>query len=519
MNRMLIIRADANAQIGTGHVMRCIALGQAWKDAVQGTGDRDHEPVIFICAEIPEALAVRLQSEGFGLIRISAEPGSPDDINQTLSAISDFTSPSSSNQPWLVLDGYQFDMETHRMIREAGFKLLCIDDYNHLPEYEADILLNQNISANGFDYTCNADCRKLLGTRFSLLRREFRRAPAHREALKAIRNILVTMGGSDPCNASLQVIDALSQLDRPDLNVKIIVGPSNPHIETLRHAVSSSTINYQLINPVRDMTELMGWADFAISAAGSTCWELAALGVPFATVVLADNQEELAKQLEKKASVFCAGWAGEGMIDRLGTYLSSVLADYSIVQRCIEGLAGLVDRFGVDRILRQPAADAGLDLYTGRLALRRATLDDAGLLLEWANDPTTRNNSFNPEPIEWQGHVRWLKNKLKTDNAMLLMLELDGTPCGHIRYDLQDDGIALLSFVVAPAFRGMGLGHRLVEMSRSEPSREWNGSAVKAIAFVGNTASSRVFEGAGFSKAPDEEIDGHLCSVYLWSVE
>lgn len=498
-NRTLVIRADAGSQMGTGHVMRCIALGQAWLDA-------GGEVAFLTCCDNEEILQ-RLHEEKFDVRGLS-------DGSELQSELLNLKATAS----WLVLDGYQFDLETHRTVRRLGFKLLCVDDYNHLPEYEADILLNQNISADHFEYNCNIECRKLLGTRFAMLRREFRRAPIRRGVPKTINTILISMGGSDLSNASLKVIDVISNMDNPKLHVKVVIGSANPNRSSLEQAVRHSSAHVELIDSVQDMTELMSWADFVVSAAGSTCWELAALGVPFATVILADNQEKLALQLERQASVFCAGWADEGMSKRLAGYLSSVLADRSSIQCCVDELAGLVDRFGVDRILCRPAADVGLDLFAGRLTLRHATMDDAELLFKWANGPATRQNSFNPDPIEWNDHVSWMQCKLKADNAMLFMLELDDTPCGHIRYDLQDD-IALLSFVVAPAFRGMGLGRRLVEMSRKEPLRAWEASAVKAVAFIENTASARVFETAGFSKAPDEEIDGHLCNVYLWSGE
>ena len=497
-SRTLVIRADADSQIGTGHVMRCVALGQAW----QGAGGK----VVFVTRCDTTAIIKLLHDENFEVHELDSEF----DFQSKLLNFKEVA-------PWVVLDGYQYDLFVQQAIRRMGFKLLCVDDYNHLPAYETDILLNQNISANNLNYNCNNDCRKLLGTRFAMLRREFRESAVRKHVPKTISNILVSMGGSDPCNASLQVIEALAKLDNYDLHVKVVVGSANPHRASLEQAVQYSTAHVQLIEPVRSMPELMSWADFAVSAAGSTCWELAALGVPFTTVVLADNQEELALQLDKQASVFCAGRAGEGMPERLAEHLSSVLTDHSIVQRCADGLAGLVDCFGVDRILYRPAADVGLDLFAGRLTLRSATMDDAECLFEWANDPSARQNSFSPKPIEWNDHLSWLQCKLKADNAMLFMLKLDDVPCGHIRYDLQDTDTALLSFVVAPAFRGMGLGRRLVEMSRNEPLSAWNATAVKAVTFVENTVSARVFETAGFTKAPDEQADEHPCNVFLWS--
>jgi spore coat polysaccharide biosynthesis predicted glycosyltransferase SpsG len=179
----LIIRADANSRIGTGHVMRCIALGQAWmagrqrtddggrKSEVrsQGSGVRDQESeesiVVFMTCCDNAALLQRLRDEKFTVIELT-------DSAEFISTLSP-DSCTLSLDSWFVLDGYQFTLEDQRAVREAGHKLLVIDDCNHLPEYECDILLNQNINAAELDYTINPEARLLLGTDYILLRREF----------------------------------------------------------------------------------------------------------------------------------------------------------------------------------------------------------------------------------------------------------------------------------------------------------------------------------------------------------
>jgi UDP-2,4-diacetamido-2,4,6-trideoxy-beta-L-altropyranose hydrolase len=551
-NTSLIIRADANTRMGTGHVMRCIALGQAWLDAVRRTEDggpttadsgkssdfrpptSDLQPltsVTFICAEIPDALAERVTSEGFELIRIHAEKGSPEDLQQTLDVVLSLTQSEIRNQKssitssWLVLDGYHFNFDYQHDIRAAGIKLLLIDDYNHLPEYEADILLNQNIGAEEIEYRCNLDCRKLLGTRYVMLRREFRNVDAvssprpddmahgaDTASTSVATHVLVTMGGADPDNVTQKVIGALSQLNIPDLHAKIIVGPANPHIERLRQALSSSTINCELINSVQDMPGLMDWADFAITAAGSTCWELAVLRVPFMTVILAENQEQVAQKLTQTSGVPCAGWDDEGLVGRVAGQVEAWLLKECAEEPCSD----LVDRFGVDRILHKPSSDSGLDYYKNRLILRPISMDDAQHLFDWANDPLTRQNSFNSEPILWASHVEWLQKKLTDSSARLFMLELDGVVCGHIRYQLEKTGDALLSFVVAPGFRGMGIGDALVMRSRSVICKQWPSCRIKALTLQENRASSSIFRKNGFVEERGT-FEGKGCSFFYWS--
>ena len=72
----MLIRADATLQMGTGHVMRCLALAQAWQDANGGA-------VTFLSAPLPPALESRLRGEGMAVAALTAEPGSEADASET----------------------------------------------------------------------------------------------------------------------------------------------------------------------------------------------------------------------------------------------------------------------------------------------------------------------------------------------------------------------------------------------------------------------------------------------------
>jgi len=336
----LVIRADAMRQAGTGHVMRCLALAQAWRN--QGG------KVTFISHCESDALKERIQGEGFGFIALDNICPDSYDLTKTLSILKN---ESSNQKNWLVLDGYYFTPEYQKAIRKEGICLLVIDDMNHLPHYHADILLNQNIHAPDIKYCCDKDTTLLLGTRYVLLRREFLKYRDYKRLVSnRAKNILVTLGGSDPDNVTLKIIEALKLLDEPDIMVRIIIGPANLHQETLRKSIVSAPFSVELLINPPDMPALMAWADLALSAGGSTCWELAFFRLPNIILYCADNQKPISEKLHEYGVGLNLGWHTELSSNSIAVAINQIITNQAIRTKMIENADGLVDGRGAVRI-------------------------------------------------------------------------------------------------------------------------------------------------------------------------
>ncbi len=281
----LIIRADSSAEMGTGHVMRCLALGQAW----QNSGGE----VVFITACREEGLIQRLRNEEFDVHLLTHSYPNPSDWAYVKDVLS--TNPNA----WVVLDGYHFDEIFHQLIKRDGHRLLVIDDMCHLEHYYADIVLNQNLHAEHLSYSSESDTRLLLGSQYALLRREFRALKeTKREIPQVAKRVLITLGGADPENHTLEVVQTLRTISKPsDLEVIVVIGVNNPHEEALERAISESPISIDIVRNVQNMAEILMWADLAVSAAGSTVWELSYLGVPMLLLPWQKNQEQIAQSL------------------------------------------------------------------------------------------------------------------------------------------------------------------------------------------------------------------------------
>jgi UDP-2,4-diacetamido-2,4,6-trideoxy-beta-L-altropyranose hydrolase len=288
----LLIRVDASTEIGTGHVMRCLALAQALQD--------EGGEAIFALATHAPNLESRLKSEGMKVVHLEIEAGSVEDASET-SALA-----RSCSCQWIVVDGYHFRGEYQRRIKDAGSSLLFIDDYGHAEHYYADFVLNQNVYAHeGFYQNRESYTKLLLGTKYALLRREFWQwQGCVREIPPVAKKVLVTLGGADPENVTLKVIQALQKVAAEGLEVVVVVGGHNPHYEKLLAAVKKSEVSIELRRNVTNMPELMAWAYVAIAAGGSTTWELAFMGLPSLLIVLADNQRAIAEELNNiKAAI------------------------------------------------------------------------------------------------------------------------------------------------------------------------------------------------------------------------
>ena len=331
----LFIRADAYSAIGVGHVMRTLALAQEW-----GRWGK----VTFLCCPLPGWLEERIADEGFSLREISAPHPASEDISETLGFLSEAV------DPWVVLDGYSLDVAYQHVLVQSGYRLLLMDDGLFLEGHDADVLVNQNMGAERQTYTKCARTKYLLGAKYSLLRNEFLcRRPSRLATRRDGRHILITLGGSDSGNHSLKIIQALSLLNDLDLDATLVVGGSNPHWLSLSAAARDCKY-VQLVRDV-DMPLAMCRADIAITAGGSTCWELAFMGVPSIVLIVAENQVDIATAITEAGAGLSLGWAEDISAEMLAESVRGLFTSYRRrVQMAQAGLA-ITDGLGRHRVV------------------------------------------------------------------------------------------------------------------------------------------------------------------------
>lgn len=476
---ILLIRADANNEIGTGHVMRCLGLAQAWKN--------HGGSAVFLSTKMSPALKSILALAGFGIQLMQYKPGSQEDAKQVIDLATKLKS------PWVVVDGYYFGGDYQKTIKDSELRLMFIDDKGDADYYLADIILNQNISAQESYYNNRASYTMLLlGCKYALIRQEFLECrDTDKKISETASKVLITLGGGNAGNTTLfRIVEALEMINVKDLEAVITVGASNTQHDILKVLTKRTKMSLRLEGNVLNMPSLMKWADVAISSGGITSWELAFMGTPSAIVVLTGNQQPIASGLSEAGIIVNLGWHDQVSTDKMAKTIEKLIHDPK--KRLKMSLLGrqLVDGEGASRVI--------MNLRGERLRLRSVADDDCRLLWEWANDPGVRKASFSPEKILYKKHLQWFRSKMCDPKCHFYIgINKDDIPVGQVRYDLKQKN-AVISVSIAPEFREQGYGSLLIYISSERLFTNSQIDTISAYIKPENEISTMVFKKAGF---------------------
>lgn len=346
---MIVFRADGNPQIGTGHIMRCLSLA----DALREQGGK----ITFVTAEPYFQRLIQTRSYPCTVLGTAY-----DRMEEELSI---FLPIIERERPELViLDSYFVTPQYMEAVKRT-VPLLYTDDLN-LFDYPVDIVVNYNIYGPDMPYPQNK--MYLLGPQYAPLRKEFQ-GLSQRNTKDRVENVLVSTGGTDQYHVALHCAEYLREhLPRENMIFHLVLGAMNRDIVQLEQIAKDFSF-IKLHRQVTDMCSLMLQCDAAISAAGTTLYELCACGLPTVTYILADNQIQGAQMFQKAGLMPCAGDIREDacFLERLFELLNSLADDFAQRQRIAEQMQGAVDGRGAARlaeaILKQSGNTENIDLH------------------------------------------------------------------------------------------------------------------------------------------------------------
>lgn len=318
----LAIRADAGPGIGAGHVMRCVALADAWR--------RSGGHVDWFCRPLPPMLNAVVESRSSNV-----HPVADDDWSEIASWC------RHHPRGWVCIDGYGFAAGPAH-VRAAGGRALVVADDQRWSGYECDALLNQVVGAERLRYAVRPGTLLMLGSRYCLLRDEFvKLTPA--PPSDVVSRVVVSFGGHDAHQQGYRIIELLAPT-HSDIYFDATVGLASAQSQRPAHG-------NVLWHRSSDLSGIMRGADVAIVAAGSVCWELAYLGVPALVMIVADNQEPIAEGLHAAGAARSLGWFDRASDAEIVAAFESLLEPRPRMDMSARGRR-LIDGKGGDRVVR-----------------------------------------------------------------------------------------------------------------------------------------------------------------------
>lgn len=319
MNKKFMIYADGGSKVCMGHIMRTITLAKELRNR--------HIDVIFVTSS-KDAIDL-VKNNGFKILKIDCLD------YEKLSELA-----LKCSVDGIMVDKFGFKNWEHQLLVDNVGLLVHIDDF--LYDGPANLVINSTIDEMP-KYRKNI---WLCGGKYALIRKDF--VYCNRKYDSKPQNLLVTTGYADPGNVHMKMIKIVRQV-LPDLKIHIVIGGGYVTREEL-YDLSKDDKNIVLHENLTDLSSLMKQSDIAISAAGTSLYELAAAGVPTIAFSLYDNQIDNISRVEKKGCILSLGWYEQIDYKLVKNYLLNLYNDESLRKKIGHSGSEWIDGKGTERI-------------------------------------------------------------------------------------------------------------------------------------------------------------------------
>ena len=340
---IFLFRVDVSPNAGMGHFSRCKVLA----DELKSRGNK----IIFLINHSVEFINFILVNSGYDVRFLSEDyhDSQIEDAKESIRLLEGITC------DYIIVDNYELDERWESYVRPYTKNIVVIDD-NPKRKHECDILLDQNI------YSFNArekyldllpkNCKILLGPKFALL------DPLYsllRENLlprsNKIKSVLVFFGGSDSNGHTLSFLKALSRTNFIDLEIDVVVGPQNKHVDEIK-SYTKEIKNVNVLPFAPSLAPLILNADLFIGAGGTTTWERCCLGIPSLVTWVSENQRESTELLHSMGVQYSLGNANEITAEKWVKVLNDYIKEPAKIVKAPNDLMKIVDGKGVCRFTR-----------------------------------------------------------------------------------------------------------------------------------------------------------------------
>lgn len=338
--------AHGSAETGMGHIMRSLSLAEAFRE-------RGHEVYFF---SKYKAGIILIEKYGFpvNFIPTPTEQKRTDGFyygnfqEAMLDAQYIYTNLKDSAD-LIIIDSYNICKDFFMILKNRTKYLAYIDDLNAF-SYPVDFLINGSASALDMGYEKTQSSHLFLGLSYNLLRREFCDLPM-RHINKTITDVLFTTGNSDPYHMTEKIRDiVVKEKISENLTFHVIIG-SGFQAGNLKELKTWKGRTVYFYEQPKQISLIMQKCDLAISAGGSTLYELAACGVPTIVFAYADNQIPQILAMDKKGLLQYIGKAKNVNREKMIKSILEFQTNTDRREKLIKQLQSLIDAKGGLRIV------------------------------------------------------------------------------------------------------------------------------------------------------------------------
>ncbi|MCQ2517416.1 MAG: UDP-2,4-diacetamido-2,4,6-trideoxy-beta-L-altropyranose hydrolase [Lachnospiraceae bacterium] len=335
---MIVFRADGNSTLGLGHVMRCMTVAEAVRKA------GDDACFVTCCPETFEIVFKKgFMAYSVGDSFTGLKP-SKESLTAEIPELREILKKVGAKV--LVCDSYSASEDYFTGVNDL-VKTAYIDDFGDA-DFPVDFMINYNIFAKDTDYS--GSYRLLTGPEYAPVRESFRETKGPDS--DGVKEILISSGGTDKFNLSYLIADELS-LRFPEITFNVVCGPFNSHKAELTD-LGFERKNVCIHVNVSDMASLMSRCDMAVSAAGSTMYELCTMGIPTVTFSFVDNQRRIAEGFGEAGAALLAGdydtLGADALLKQILTESEKLISDAELRIKVRECAHGTVDGLGAVRL-------------------------------------------------------------------------------------------------------------------------------------------------------------------------
>ena len=468
------IKTDANENIGSGHLQRCLNLAEFLKN--------DHKITFIFCNT--SSLIIKEVKKNFSAIFFKDNKDLLGKIEKTL---------KKNEYNFLILDDYSTNYIWEKAIYNYFSKVLVIGDHLDKKHY-CDLYLNQNVIDNRSQKTLikkfsNIKC--LLGPKYALLDKNYSKYARNERSKIYLKNIVISFGGSDKENLTDKVLNILSQRKFNKFKIKVAIGKNYQYFNNLSKKYKSNNriIFYKGLN---SLAKINYNSDLSIGAGGISTWERLCLSLPSLVFLVSDNQKVTINALRKKNFIIYAGKIKKFDKINFEILIKSAKKNYKKIVQKMEYSKILVDGRGVVRVAEILSPTKNL-----KTVIRKAKKEDLYDYYNWVNDKAVRKNSFNGKKVEFENHKKWFYDQLKFPKKnFLYVFGKKNILLGQTRLNLSGK-IAKIDYSIDKDFRQRGLGYKMLKKILKK--KELTNKSLYAEVKNFNTTSINIFKNLKFN--------------------